>query len=578
MRTILKYISKYKLLIVIPFMAMLISTAIDMFNPYLTQLLVDKVIVNKEYGLLSYIVISIGSIGIARALLGYVKEFTFDYMASKVAANLKLDLFNHIQSLSFNYFDGQNTGELMSRIGEDVENIWKAAGFGASLFVEQTIYFITASVILLCLDWKLAILSLATMPFLCYVTMKLEKEIGIAFGKISDQTAALNTTAQENIAGVRLVKAFAREKHEILKFLKLNKTNYTLNLEQNKVWGKYNPMQELLGNISILIVITFGGMFVIKDYISLGTLVAFNGYLWMLIWPMRMIGWLTNILAQSSASAKKLDNIFNTKPSIESPKDAFKLDEIHGHIKFENVSFKYNNELILRNINLEASPGDTIAIMGTTGSGKTSLVNLIGRYYDACDGRILIDGLELKSLDLNSLRSKMAVVPQDNFLFSDTIEQNIRFGKEDATFEEIEAACRTACASEFIDKLEEKYETIIGERGIGLSGGQKQRLAIARALVRNSSILILDDATSALDMNTEYSLLKNLFNNKKKSTTFIIAHRISAVKNADEIILLDDGSIIERGTHSELLNKKGKYYDIYCEQFKDLENDESEVV
>jgi ATP-binding cassette subfamily B protein len=416
------------------------------------------------------------------------------------------------------------------------------------------------------------------MPLIAYIALKLEKKMDEAFEKISDHTAVLNTTAQENIAGVRLVKAFAREKHETLKFLELNRKNYSLNVEQTRVWGKYFPVMEFLSNICVVLVVSLGGIYVVKETISIGTLVAFNMYIWELIWPMRMLGWLTNSIGQSRASATKVFKIMDTVATIKDKEDAVKLEEVKGHIVFDNVSFKYNDEYVLKNVNLDAKPGSTVAIMGTTGSGKTTLVNLIGRYYDIEEGKISIDGNNVKDVCMKDLRGRMSVVSQDVFLFSETIKENVKFGKEDATMEEIQSACHDACAEEFIDELDEGYETIIGERGIGLSGGQKQRISIARALVRDASILILDDATSALDTETEYELLKNLNNRNKKATTFIIAHRISAVKNADEIIFLDKGSVVERGRHDELLKLKGRYYEVFVEQFKDFEDMEQEVI
>ncbi len=578
MKKILKYIWKYHNFIIFPFICMLVGVGLDLLNPYLTQIMIDDVITAKKYNLLTTILLTIAGIAITRALLGYIKEYGFDWMSTQVAKDIKKDLFDHIQSLSFSYFDGMNTGELMSRIGEDVDNIWRAAGFGASLFLENAIYFILSAIILFRLNWLLALVCLLTMPIIAYTTLMLEKEINKAFGKISDQTVILNTTAQENIAGVRLVKAFAREKHEILKFLKLNRANYDLNLEVNRIWAKYNPLQDFLGNVSTILVVCVGGILVIKRQLTIGDLVAFNGYVWMMIWPMRMIGWLTNTLSQSSASAKKIEKIFQSKPQIKSPKDAVSLNNLKGNLEFKNVTFKYNDEIILEDINLKVPAGSTVAIMGTTGAGKSSIINLIGRYYDVSEGSVLIDDVDIRKVDLDILRKNMAIVPQDTFLFSDTIEKNIQFGKGDANLTEIKEACRDACALNFIEKLDDGFDTIIGERGIGLSGGQKQRLSIARALVRNAKILILDDSTSALDMDTEYELLKNLYNRKQKATTFLIAHRISAVKNADMIIFVHDGKIVESGTHMELLDKKGKYYEIYCEQFKDLDQFESEVI
>ena len=315
-----------------------------------------------------------------------------------------------------------------------------------------------------------------------------------------------------------------------------------------------------------------------KGNISIGVLVAFSGYIWNLIWPMRMLGELLDLLSRNTASAKKIFEIMDKEPEIQNIDKAYSPKELVGDIKFNNVSFKYKDEYVLKNINLDIKAGSTVAIMGTTGSGKSTLINLIGRYYDVTEGNIEIDNVDLKDYDLNFLREKMAIVPQDTFLFSDSIINNIRFSNENASFEEVVKAAELACALEFVEGLEEGFYTEIGERGMGLSGGQKQRISITRALVRESKVLILDDSTSALDMETEYSLLKNLSKRENTSTTFIIAHRISAVKNADLIIYLEDGEIKEKGTHEELLKVKGKYFDVYCSQFKDFNLLEEEVI
>ncbi|MEG0773300.1 ABC transporter ATP-binding protein [Clostridium sp.] len=570
MKKILSYTKNHNLLTFFGTISMIIVIVADLVNPYLIKVLTDEVIMKSQYHLLSTILWGIGVITITKFVFGYLKEFLFDYLASKVAKELKQKLFNHIQSLSFSYFDKMNTGELMSRVGEDVDNIWMVLGFGLRLFIENIVYFILASILLIRINLLLTIVALITMPIIAVITLKLEKKLDKVFEKISDHTAQLNTTAQENIAGVKLVKAFAREKHEILKFLKYNNKNFDLNMERAKVWGKFYPIEEFLGNLSIVLVTCFGGILVIQDEMTVGTLLAFINYLWLLIWPMRMLGWLVSLLSQSSASAKKIDDILKVNPSIENNGNLSMLSDIKGDISFEDVFFRYKEKPALKNINLDIKAGTTVAIMGTTGSGKSSLISLINRNYDIFKGFLKIDGVDIKEIDLNTLRSSISIVPQDSFLFSDTIENNIKYGKPNATLEEVQKACRLACAKEFIDELEDGYNTLIGERGLGLSGGQKQRLCIARALIRDCSILILDDSTSALDMETEYELLKNLYHNDKKVTTFIIAHRISAVKNADIIVYMENGRIVEMGDHNSLLNQGGKYFEIYRTQFKDF--------
>lgn len=578
MKRTLNYVLKYKLLLIIPTVAMICVIAVDTVNPYLTKLIIDRVIIGKETSLLKLLIGFMIGITIIKAIFGYAKEYLFDVLSSKVAEDIKNDVFNHIQSLEFSYFDKMNTGELMSRIGEDVDNIWRTIGFGLRLFVENIFYFVLSSIVLFSLNWKLALACISIMAPIGYIAIKLENKILQSYEKISDQAAVINTTAQENIAGVRLVKAFAREKHEILKFLKMNRANYDLNMEQATSLGNYYPPIELLTNFSIVIMIIFGGVLVIGKSMSIGTLVAFSQYIWSLIWPMRMLGWLTNMLAQNKASSKKIFDILDIKPAIQTPINAVKPKSIQGDIAFNNVSFKYNEETVLHDINLNIPAGSTVAVMGGTGSGKSTLLHLIGRYYDVSEGEVKVDGINVKDIDLKALRTHMSAIPEDTFLFSDSIEENIKFGKRDASDEEVIKACNIACCYDFITEFEEGFNTLVGERGIGLSGGQKQRISIARALVRDASILILDDATSALDMDTEYNLLKNLNERTKQCTTFIIAHRISAVKNADKIIFLENGTILEQGTHDELLKLKGRYYEIYCEQFKDFEAFESEVV
>lgn len=578
MNKMLFYIKKYVLFFIAAVASMIIAISVDMFNPYLKKMVVDDVMAGGNLALFKWILLGFGAITVIRSVFGYIKEYLFDLTSSKIVQGMRKDLFDHIQSLSFSFFDGINTGELMSRIKEDMDSIWRALSFGAMLFIEQAIYFIVASVLLFTLNWKLAAVSLVTMPLIAYIARKLEKKVGEVYEKISDQGVVLNTTAQENIAGVRLVKAFGREKYEIRKFLEQNRRNYELNMEQAGIFARYHPLIEFLSNIVVVLVTAAGGFLVIGGEMSIGTLVAFSSYIYMLIWPMRLIGWLTNILSQCHASLKKIDVIFNEKPVIKSPAAAVTPEKFEGRITFENVSLEYNGVPVLKNINIDAKPGTTVAIMGATGSGKSSVVNLIGRYYDCTSGNIYFDGINIKDMDVKTLRRKVAVVMQDTFLFSETIEENIKFGSPDVTKEEFSGAVRDSRVRDFVIQMPDGYNTVIGERGIGLSGGQKQRISLARALVKDSIVLILDDATSALDMETEHRIQKKLEDRKGK-TTFIIAHRVSAVKNADEIIILDNGEIVERGTHGELLELRGRYYDTYCEQMKGiLDMQEKEVV
>ena len=569
MKRLLKLMKKQWLTYTIAMIALLASISLDMFNPRLVGEIIDRVIISGEMDYLRPALMALLAITIGRAVLGYTKEYGFDISSSKVIVDLRKNLFDHIQKQSFSFFDENNTGELMSRIKEDTENIMNVICYGAMLFLEQVVYFIIASVILFTINWKLTLISLVTMPIIEYVVFKLEKQVGMTYGKISDQRALLNTTAEQNISGVRVVKAFGREKHEIQKFLRQNEENYRINLEQAMAMAKYNPPIEFLSNLVLVLVVSFGGYFVIGEEMTLGTLVAFSHYIFMLIWPMRMMGWLTNLLAQCTASIKKVEKIFNEEPAIKNCEAPIAPVEFRGHVEFRNVSFDFSGATVLKDVCIDARPGSTIAIMGITGAGKSSLVNLIGRYYDCSAGKVCFDGNDVKEMDLFLLRKNVSVVMQETFLFSDTIEENIRFGTEGVSEDEFMAACRDSMVDEFVSQLPDGYQTVIGERGIGLSGGQKQRISIARALVRKASVLVMDDSTSALDMETEYAIQKAM-ERRKGITRFIIAHRVSAVKNADEILCFDGGRIVERGTHQELLNQRGYYYDTYCEQYRDF--------
>lgn len=569
MKRILKYTLKQGYFLLIPCITLFFNMVLDLILPLVSKGLVDKVVVGGEYNLLISLLIALLGITLIRAITGYIEEYTFDILGSNVHRDLKEELFNHIETFHYGYFDNMNTGELMSRITGDVESIWNTLGFGLKICIGDLVYFILGSVLLISLSPKLGIACTLVMIPIGFLAVSLEKREDKIYGDISDQRAEMNTTAEENIAGVRLVKAFGREKHEILKFLGMNRKNFRLNMEQANILSKHLPIMEFFANSSIIIMICFGGYLVIKGEMTLGGLVAFNGYIGNMIWTMKDLGWVTNMLAQNKASCKKIFNILDTKTQIKNI-DNPAISNIKGNIEFKHVNFKYGDEKILDNINFKVKQGMTVAIMGTTGSGKSSVINLIGRYYDVKSGEVLVDGVDVKERELKNLRSSIAIVPQDVFLFSDTIKENIGLGNKTPSFEEIQEACSLACAEEFINGLPNAYDTIVGERGIGLSGGQKQRLSIARALVKKAPILILDDSTSALDMETEFRLLKNLKNMERKSTIFIIAHRISAVKNADLILFMEDGKILEQGTHKELVNKRGKYYEIYKEQFKDF--------
>ena len=542
-------------------------TSLDMLSPQLTKSIIDDVIGKGEIHKLSYLLLGILGIGIARFIFGYIKEFLFDKTGARIAANMRSDLFKHVQKLSPEFFDRTGTGELMSRVKDDVDRIWDGITYVGMLVIEVVIH---VSLVLFCmyrLNWKLALLPTICMAFCGFLAVYLEKKLDKVYEDISDENAKLNTVAEENLGGVRTVKAFAREKFEINKFLSHNNRYYELNMQQSKVFVKYHPLFSAITKLLPLLVLLVGGYFVIYEDFSLGSLGAFVEYSNNIVWPMEMVGWLSNSVSSAFSSNKKIKKIYGELPSIKESETPTVLPEVKGKITFEGVGFKRGERPILEDISFSVEAGETLGIMGATGSGKSSITHLLMRLYDNESGRILLDDVDIKDLTLNQLRGSIAPVTQDVFLFSDTIAENVSLGQKDViTKETMEQACVDAQASSFIEKLSDGYDTVIGERGVGLSGGQKQRISIARALAKKTPVLILDDSTSALDMETEHAIWQTL-NKLNGITKLIVAHRISAVRHANQIIYLKDGQIAERGTHEELLAKKGLYYETYMAQY-----------
>lgn len=572
MKKIFKFISKYWFAYVLGILFTLIAVSLDMLSPQVTKRIVDNVIIEGDKDLLWKLLALILVVGIGRCIFQYLKELTYDLVSSKIAMNIRKDLFNHIQSLSLNFFDKNNTGELMSRVKDDVDRIWEGLGFVGMLLIEITIH---TSLVLYCmyqLSPTLAIIPTIVIPIMGALAIVMEKRLGKVYEAISEENAKLNTVAQENLAGVRTVKAFARERHEIKKFLSHNQKYYDLNMKQSKVFIKLYPYFQFVTKVLPLTVIIFGGYLVIKDKITLGTLSAFTEYSLNIVWPMEMLGWLSNMFASFVASTKRIGKIYAQEPLIKETNQPVVLDTVEGSICFNEVSLSIEDKAILSDISFDLAAGKTIGIMGATGTGKSSIINILQRFYDVTDGEIMLDGVNIKDLTLKQLRQSISLVMQDVFLFSDSISENVKMGKKyHIGQDEILEAATHAQASEFIEKMENQYDTIIGERGVGLSGGQKQRISIARALAKRTPILVLDDSTSALDMETEHMIQQAL--SQLDSTKIIIAHRISAVRNADEIIILEEGKIVERGTHETLLETKGYYYNTYMAQYGDhIEN------
>lgn len=571
MKKISAYIWEYRLPYLLAIVSLLIAVTLDMMGPRLMARVVDDVIVGGNIAELKYLLFGFLGVGVGRCVFQYVKEYTFDKCGVRISGDMRRDLFRHIQGLSADFFDKTNTGELMARVKEDIDRIWDAMGYVGMLLIEVAYH---TTIILFCmymLNWKLALIPTAAMLLCGSIAVIMERRLGRVYEEISEENASLNTVAEENLAGVRTVKAFAREKYEIGKFLSHNKRYYDLNMEQSKVFVRYYPCFSVVTKILPLLTILVGGKFVIDGEMTLGQLTAFVEYSTNIVWPMEMLGWLTNSFSAAVASNKKVKKIYEIKPSISEVTEPVKLEKVAGKICFDRVSFhKEDMYEILHDISFTVEAGRTLGIMGATGAGKTSIVQLLQRMYDATDGTIYLDDVDIRELPLEQLRTSVSYVMQDVFLFSDTINENIKLGKKEyIDFKTVRRASAQAQASSFIERMEDTYDTVIGERGVGLSGGQKQRISIARALAKRDPVLVLDDSTSALDMETEH-LIQQTLKALNNTTKIIIAHRISAVRHADEIIVLENGAIAERGTHEELLAKRGLYYETYESQYGDV--------
>lgn len=569
-RWVWSFIRKYKLRLGISLMLVLAASALSMVAPYASGVIVDKVIKQGRREQLFVLAAIIIGATVLRAIVRFTYQISFEWVSQGAFLKIRQDMYNKIQALDFKFFDTTRTGDIMAKMTGDMEMVRHFIAWVIYVSFENAVIFIFAVILLFTISWTFTLMLLLVMPFLAWAAFKLAAEVRPTFSAIREQFSKLNSVVQENISGNRVIKAFATEKTEINKFDRENEAYRKKNMDSANVWSKYLPVIDSLAGVLSLTIIIIGGVLVIKKQISIGQLVTFNAIIWALGNPMKMSGWLINDVQRFNASADKIREFFNTESAINNvEKPAEK--EITGTVEFKNVSFGYDDGEVLRNVSLKAKPGQTVAIIGPTGSGKSTLVNLICRFYDCNEGEILIDNINVKEIDLRKLRAKISVAMQDVFLFSDTIEGNIAYGVPDAPYESVKWAAGIADADKFISSLPEGYDTIVGERGVGLSGGQRQRIALARAILKDPSILILDDTTSSVDMETEFEIHRTLKSFYSRKTTFIIAHRIASVKNADQILVLNSGEIIERGTHEELLNLKGYYYNVYLSQFGDFD-------
>ena len=543
-----------------------------MLTPFITRDIVNDVIPTQNLVKLGPLCVELLALVIMRAVSTYVRSLMLERVSQNVTYDLRTGLYRHLQELPYTFYDHHRIGEIMSRMTGDSDGVRNLISSGLITVFDNALNFVGALIFMSIMSWKLMLALLIFAPLVALTAWQFNKRIRPAFVNIREQNAVLNTTTQENLAGVRVVKAFTREDYESEHFKTENQKLLGMNLEATRIWSIFVPLMELLSSLCTPVMLLVGGLLLVNHQIDIGTLVAVNGYVWLIINPMRALSGIINMVVQAITSAEKLFYYQDFGSVIREKADAKEPEKFEGHVEFDHVTFSYGGADVLRDITFEAKPGQTIAVMGATGTGKSSLVSLIGRFYDVKKGSVRVDGIDVRDQKLKPLRRSMGYVMQETFLFSDTLTDNIRFGRPEASQEQVERAARVAQADEFIRKMPDGYETIVGERGMGLSGGQKQRVAIARAVLNDPSILIMDDSTSAVDMETEYLIQQDLKEVLKNRTTFIIAHRISSVKNADMILVLDhEGRIAERGTHQQLLDMKGIYYGMVQDQYRDFD-------
>lgn len=563
----LKYhIPKYSIALIL----VLITSLLSMINPFLAGDIVDRVLNGNEKNILIPILIIMLVVVVIKGILTYTYQMIFERVSQDILLNIRKDLYSKLLKLDFDYYNNTKTGDIMARMTGDTDALRHFIAWVVYNILSNLSVFIFAIISMVIVSLPLTLFMLAICPIIAIITIKMGVQISPTFYNIREAYSRLNSVTQENISGNRVVKAFSREDYEIEKFNKENLNYKEKNMDTTKIIGKYMPVLEYLSSFLSIIMILVGGILVINKSMTLGDLVIFNGLLWALNNPMRMAGYLINDTERFIASSIKIRELLNTESNIKNSKAPVKSERIHGDILFDNVSFNYGDTAALKNVSFEAKCGQTIGIIGPTGAGKSTLVNLICRFYDATEGEVLIDYTPIKNIDIKQLRSSIGMAMQDIFLFSDTIEGNIAYGNPSVSLDKVKDIAKLSEAHGFISEMPEGYDTIIGERGVGLSGGQRQKISLARVLITNPSILILDDTTSAVDMETEFKIQKEVNLNNPNRTNFIIAHRISSVKSADLILVLDNGRIIESGTHDSLVNNKGYYYEVYKTQFGDF--------
>lgn len=570
-RWFLSFLKKYRVRMIVGLILVFITSLLVLINPQISGMIVDEVIEGQHYEKLGILLLIMIGVTLVRSLLRFTFLMCFESSSQGLVYDMREEAYRKLMKEDFNFFNKNRTGDLMSRQTGDMDAVRHMVSHVIYFSFENILVFLMALVMIFSVNVKMALCMLIVLPFTLAVTLSQRRHIKPAFDRVRDCFSSLNAFAQETIAGNRVVKAFAKEDYELEKFDRENDGYRDAQLNAALIWMKYIPMFEILSQCLTIILMIMGGFMVIDGEMTIGNMVTVNGYLWMLNSPLRQAGWIINDLQRFLTAIEKIYKVYTTEPDIKQPEHVVEKRKLKGSVTFDHVNYYTNDDTVLKDISFHVEPGQTIGIIGATGSGKSSLINLICRFYDVNQGRVLVDDIDVRNLNLQTLRGNIGIAMQDVFLFSDTIEGNIAYGNPDCTFEQVQAAAKIANADEFIREMPEGYDTIIGERGVGLSGGQKQRISLARAILKDPSIIILDDTTSAIDMETESLIQNELKKISDERTVFIIAHRISSIIHADQILVLDNGRLVERGTHEQLLAKKGYYSTVFHHQYGEFD-------